>query len=189
MNRNKLENSILPILNFVGLIGAIITCIAYIALIMILIMGFNGSKSTSQTLLFSIVNGIVGFAIAQMLKLQGVIFAREIPENKKLLESYLRSPAKSRKLHSLNHFWATTIIKDIITKAITFTVSTFAVIYIAIEGTKDTTIIWLALVNLLFFICAGLLALTKAYNNYNGQYMAYIQQELDKINKGEEKCQ
>lgn len=190
MNRNKLENSILPILNFVGLIGAIITSIAYIALVMILIMGFRGSKTTSQTLLFSIINGVVGFAITQMLKLQGVVFAREIPENKQLLERYMRAPVKARKLHSLNYFWTTTIIKDIATKVITITASTFAVIYIAIEGTKDPTLIWMALVNLLLFICFGLLALTKAYNNYNGEYMAYIQQELDKIdNKGEEKCQ
>lgn len=189
MDRNKLENSILPILNFVGLIGAIITCIAYIALVIILITGFRGDKSPSQTLLFSIVNGVVGFAISQMLKLQGVVFAREIPENKKLLEQYLREPSKTRKLHSLKHFWVTSIIQDIATKAITITASTFAVIYIAIEGTKDPTLIWLALVNLLLFICFGLLALVKAYNNYNGQYMAYIQQELDKTDKGEEKCQ
>ena len=104
MDRNKLENSILPILNYVGLIGAIITCIAYIALIMILIIGFRGGKTTTQTLLFSIVNGVVGFAITQMLKLQGVVFAREIPENKKLVEKFIKTPSKTRKLHSLNHF-------------------------------------------------------------------------------------
>lgn len=189
MDRNKLENSILPILNFVGLIGAVITCIAYIALVIILIMGFNGSKSTSQTALFSLVNAVVGFAISQMLKLQGVIFAREIPENKTLLALYMSTPSKTRKLHSLNYFWVTSIIKDIATKAVTITVSTFAVIYVAIEGTKDLTLIWLALVNLLLFICFGLLALVNAYNKYNGEYMAYIQQELDKTDKGEEKCQ
>lgn len=178
MEKERIETAILPLLNYVGIIGAVITCIAYIGIVMVMILGFSAGKSTSQRILFSVVNGVIGFMITQLLKVQGTIFAESIPENKELVKEYLNTPTKERKLRNINYFWITSVTKDVVTKLLTFSISTFAVIYIAVEGSKDVTLIWLAVVNLLMFICFGLLGLNKAYNFYNGEYMAYIREQI-----------
>ena len=57
------------------------------------------------------------------------------------------------------------------------------VIYIVIQGCNDYNLLLLALVNLVMFICFGLLALNKAYDFYNDRHIPYI---IDQINKEKE---
>ena len=91
MNEEKkftlFEEKILPILNYVGIIGASIMSIAYIILVFVLINGFKVDK-VLQTTVFAIVNAAVGFVIMQFLKYQGISFAEMIPDNKIILDSY-----------------------------------------------------------------------------------------------------
>ena len=57
------------------------------------------------------------------------------------------------------------------------------VIYIVIQGCNDYNLLLLALVNLVMFICFGLLALNKAYDFYNERHIPYV---IDQINKEKE---
>lgn len=175
--KSFLEEKVLPILNYVGAIGAAIMCIAYIIVVFVLINGFK-IEDILQTTIFAVVNAAVGFIIMQFLKIQGISFAKMIPENKKIIELYYKTRTKDKKNHSLTYFWTTTVIKDVIIKCATLAITTIGVIYIVIKGSNDYNLILLAVVNLLMFMCFGFLSLVKAYEYFNQTYIAYIKEKL-----------
>ena len=171
------EEKVLPILTYVGTIGAAIMSVAYIVLVFVFIYGFKAEKTLTTTI-FACVNAGVGFVIMQFLKYQGISFAELIPENKELLEKYYGTKTKNKKNHSLNFFWVTSIIKDIIVKCATLAATTIGLIYIIIAGSRDFNLIWLAVVNLLMFISFGFLGLVKSYKYFNNTYINYIKEQL-----------
>lgn len=177
ISRNFFESKIKPILTYVGTIGAVLTGIAYMALVWILIFGFS-AHNVVQTLLFAIVNGAIGFIIMQMLKVQGTDFAKTLPDNKVILDEYYSSKTKDQKLRSIKYYWITSVIKDIVFKALTITITTAGMIYIIIEGSNDYVLLLLAFVNLMMFFCFGLLSLSSAYDFFNTRHMAYIKEQL-----------
>ena len=182
MNRKPtvFEEKILPILNYVGAIGAAIMCIAYVVVVFMLINGFQ-QEQVLNTTIFACVNAAVGFVIMQFLKYQGVSFAQMIPENKEVLELYFKTKTKDKKTHSLIFFWTTSVIKDIIVKCATLAATSIGVIYIVITGSNDYNLLLLAAVNLLMFICFGFLSLVKAYNYFNQTYIEYIKERLEDV--------
>ena len=175
------EEKILPVLNYVGAIGAAIMSIAYIIVIFVLINGFKVEKVVNTTI-FACVNAGVGFIIMQFLKYQGVTFAEMIPENESIIKLYHQSKTKDKKNHSLTYFWITSGIKDAVIKCATLALTTIGVIYIVIKGSNDYNLLLLAFVNLLMFICFGLLALVKAYKYVCNRYIEYIKERLAEVN-------
>ena len=171
------EEKILPVLNYVGAIGAAIMSIAYIIVIFVLINGFKVEKVVNTTI-FACVNAGVGFIIMQFLKYQGVTFAEMIPENESIIKLYHQSKTKDKKNHSLTYFWITSGIKDAVIKCATLAATTIGVIYIVIKGSNDYNLILLAFVNLLMFTCFGFLGLVKAYKNFCYSYIPYIKEKL-----------
>lgn len=182
MDNERFEKHIKPILTYVGLIGAVLTSIAYIILIFILIKGFK-YEQTTQTIVFALVNAAVGLIIANFLKYQGISFAKEIPANQELLKNYYGAKTKDKKNHSLSFFWITSIIKDIITKGLSIAATTCGLIYIVIVGSNDWSLLLMSIVNLLLFICFGLLSLNKAYDYFNNTYVAYMKERIDETSK------
>lgn len=182
MDNEKFEKHVKPILTYIGLIGAVLTSIAYIILIFILIKGFK-YEQTTQTIVFALVNAAVGLIIANFLKYQGISFAKEIPANQKLLKDYYGSKTKDKKNHSLSFFWITSIIKDIITKGLSIAATTCGLIYIVIVGSNDWSLLLMSIVNLLLFICFGLLSLNKAYDYFNNTYVAYMKERINEAPK------
>lgn len=178
--RSKFENVVIPILNYIGFIGASILIIAYIATVIILIVGFKvQKKELLDVLLFAAINAIIGILIMSMLKIQGVSFAKNLPENKEILRKYYNTKTKDKKARSISSFWIRSTLKDIFVKASTVGVSTYLVIDIVIKGSNDWTLMLLAFVNLLMFISFGLLALTGAYEFYNNNHIPYILEKLE----------
>ena len=173
----SLLDKILPVLNYVGAIGALIMSVAYIMIIFVLINGFKAEK-VLQTTVFACVNAAVGFVIMQFLKYQGIIFAEMIPENKEILKQYYQSKTKDKKPHSMLYFWITTVAKDILIKSGTLAATTIGIIYIVIKGSNDHNLILLAFVNLLMFICFGFLSLVKAYKYVNNIYIEYVKEKI-----------
>ena len=110
MNKN-FESKIKPILLYVGAIGAVAMGIGYIILMFVLVLGFDARAELTQTIVFAIINAIVGFIIMQFLKVQGISFAKELPENKTTLDRYATARPKKNKTHSLKWFWIKTILK------------------------------------------------------------------------------
>lgn len=174
MNREQttFEKKIKPILGYVGLIGAVICTFAYVLVIFVLINGFE-EKDFLETTVFAIVTAAVGFIVMQFLKIQGESFASEIPENKAITDKFSRSK-KNKKVHSMSYYWITSVIKDLFTKVLTIAASAVGVIYIVIEGSHDYNLLLLAAVNILMFICFGLIALVKTYDYYNNSYIPWL---------------
>ena len=182
MDKDKFEKHIKPILTYVGLIGAILTSIAYIILIFILIKGFK-YEQTTQTIVFALVNAAVGLIIANLLKYQGISFAKELPDNQQVIKDYYGNKTKDKKNHSLSFFWITSLIKDVITKGLSIAASTCGLIYIVIVGSNDWSLLLMSIVNLLLFICFGLLSLNKAYDYFNNTYVAYMKERINEASK------
>lgn len=182
MDREKtvFEKKIKPILQYIGAIGAVLMSIMYIVCVVILIVGFKAQTILNVTI-FAIVNALVGLIIMQFLKIQGISFAKNIPENKEILDKYYSTKTKDKKYRSINFYWATSLIKDILLRGISVVASSIGLIYIVIQGCNDYTLLLLALVNLVMFICFGLLALNQAYEFYNNRHIPYILHQLEII--------
>ena len=187
--RSFFEKRIQPILQYVGVIGAILMSIMYIIIVVILIIGFK-AQTIQNTIVFAIINAIVGLMIMQFLKIQGISFAKNLPENIEIIKQYYNTKTKDKKIQSIKYYWTSSLIKDFISKGISIAFTTAGIIYIVIVGSNDYTLLLLALVNLILFICFGLLALNNAYEFYNNKHVPYMQEMIkNKITKKEiEKC-
>lgn len=174
------ETKVLPILKYIGFIGTSILIIAYIVVIMVLIQGFKVQTNLNTTV-FALVNGVIGFFILQFLKVQGETFARNLPENKAIIEAYYKTKTKDKKTVSMQSYWIKSTIKDIVFKAGGVIFSTFGVIYIVIQGSNDYNLLLLAIVNILLFLCFGLLALNSAYNFFNNRHVPYMVEKLNEV--------
>lgn len=185
MKKDVFENKIKPLLTYVGIIGAALTSVAYIILMFVLIKGFK-YEQTVQTIVFAVVNAAVGLIIANFLKYQGISFAKDLPENQDIIKEYYGTRTKDKKNHSLSFFWITSIIKDIFTKGCSVAATTMGLIYIVIIGSNDWSLLLLASVNLILFICFGMLALNKAFDYYNNHYIEYMRDRINeaKANSG-----
>ena len=177
-----MQEKLINVLKYIGIIGATICSVAYIFVVIVLIQGFK-VETTTQTVIFAVVNAIVGFIIMQFLKVQGEQFAKNKPENKKVIDEYYNSKTKDKKLHSMRYYWVTSIIKDIFTKVLTVFASTFGIIYIVVIGSNDWNLLMLAFVNLLLFICFGLLALNNAYEFFNNKHVPYMKEKVREVNE------
>ena len=151
--------------------------IMYIVVVFILIIGFK-AQSIQNTVIFAIVNALVGLIIMQFLKIQGISFAKSLPENEKIINEYYKTKTKDKKIHSIKYYWTMSLIKDIIGKGVSIMLTTTGLIYIVVVGSNDYNLLLLALVNLVLFICFGLLALNNAYEFYNNRHIPYMQEMI-----------
>lgn len=177
IEKTVLEKKILPVLNYVGFIGAVIMAIAYIISVFVLIHGFK-AEALLQTTIFACVNAGTGFIIMQFLKVQGESFAKMLPENQELIKKYYKTKTKDKKVHSMKFYWVTSVIKDVVVKCLTLGATTVGLIYIVIQGSNDYNMLLLAIVNLLMFICFGFLSLVNAYDFYNNKHVPYMIEQL-----------
>lgn len=144
------------IVNYVGLIGAITTSIAYIVVVLVIVNGFK-AKMVGPTLLFAMINGIMGLVICQLLKVQGIALAKlKLP----------KVTTSKPKYKSIEDYWRKSILQDILIRGLGVVLATVGIIYIAIEGSKDYSLLLLAFVNLIMFGSFGLLALSNAHDAY-----------------------
>ena len=177
IEKTTLEKKILPILNYVGIVGAAIMTIAYIIAVFVLIKGFK-AETLLQTTIFGCVNAATGFVIMQFLKIQGVSFAKMLPENQEVIKAYYKTKTKDKKIRSITYFWTTSVIKDVLVKCLTLAATTIGLIYLVIQGSNDYNLLFLALVNLLMFMCFGFISLVNAYDFYNQRHVPYMIEQL-----------
>lgn len=179
IEKTTLEKKILPVLNYVGIIGACIMVVAYIIAVFVLIRGFQ-AEALLQTTIFGCVNAATGFVIMQFLKIQGVSFAKMLPDNEEIIKNYYQTKTKDKKVHSIKFFWVTSVVKDIVVKCLTLAGTTIGLIYIVIQGSNDYNLLFLAIVNLLMFVCFGFISLVNAYDFYNNNHVPYMKEQLQK---------
>ena len=75
--KNIFESKIAPILQYIGAIGATLMSIMYIVVVFVLIIGFK-AQNIQSTLIFAVVDAVVGWIIMQFLKIQGISFAKNV---------------------------------------------------------------------------------------------------------------
>lgn len=174
------EKKIKPLLTYIGACGAVITSVAYMIMVVVLIKGFQ-YQQTTQTIVFALANAAVGMVIASMLRYQGISFAKNLEENQAVIKRYYELHTKDKRNYSLKTFWVKNTIKDIVVKGLSVAASTLGLIYIVIVGSNDWALLGIAVVNLLLFICFGLLALNQAYDYYNNIYVNYMWEQINNV--------
>lgn len=173
-NQTLFEKKIKPVLQYIGTIGAALMVVAYICIVLVMIFGFK-VKSIEQSITFAIVNGAVGFVIMQFLKVQGIDFAKSLPHNQEILTEYYNSKdPRIKKHHSITFYWIKSIVMDVLSKVLTIAGTTCCLIYIIVEGSSDYSLLLLAVVNLIMFVCFGLLSLVSSYDFYNNEHIPYL---------------
>ena len=184
--KTAFDKYILPVLKYIGTIGASLMFIAYVIIVVTLIEGFEQHELKGD-LIFALANAGVGLIIMQFLKIQGISFAKNLPDNKKIIDEYYSTKTKDKKLRSINYYWKISVIKDILIKAIMVAVCTIGIMYVLIEGSHDYMLLLLAAVNLILFVCFGLLSLNQAYEFYNFRHIPYLQEQI-KLVKEKKTC-
>lgn len=186
MNNDFFKSKLKPLLNYIGFFGAILSSIAYIILIFTLIRGFQ-FQLIKQVVTFAIINAIVGIIICNFLRVQGVQFGKM--ENKEIVKKYYNTDTKDKKPHSMVYFWIKHILLDFLFKGISVTILTTGLIYIVIVGNQDYNMLWLALVNLIMFICFGFLAMNSAYEYFNNSFIPYMNEKIKERENNNDKIQ
>lgn len=85
---------------------AIISAIIYIAIVYVLVKGFNQTLETSKLLLFVILGAVVGILITMSLRVQGIAFARQTKESQEALKELrdLRSKNTKKRIYSITFY-------------------------------------------------------------------------------------
>lgn len=185
MERSKRAETIeriTGILTWVGAAGAVLSGIVYIIVTYIIVKGFETDFDLQRQIFFAIIGAVAGLAIASFLKIQGITFAKKIPENEKVMREYyeLRDKGKKEKeLHTIERYLVISTIKDVAFKGISIAFTTFAVIYIAIEGQGDMMLFALALSNLIIFTSLGIMSMAKSFDKYNLDHISAIKRKIE----------
>ena len=174
--QKQFHKTFLKVLDNIGIIGTILTAIADIVFVVIFVIGIKIDISLKSAIIFSVINALIGVAINVLLRYQGQKYA-EI-ENKELLEEYCEHKVKERKHLTTLQYNIISFLKDVILKGACSTFSIYGLIYISIEGSKNPIQILLTIVNLILFICLGLMAMNNSYNRYYTYQIPLMEIEL-----------
>lgn len=181
MDKNFFENKIKPIFLYIGIIASTIFSIAYICVILIMILGLEANPTVETFIGFLIANLVAGACISISLMIQGQDFAKDLPENKKIIEQY--TAKKEVKLHSMKFYWIIEIIKVILIRLLTIAAMTYIVIDICWKGNGQVTYLLVAIFNLLMFIGFGSLGMVKMYERYNNSHIPWLKRKIEEKEK------
>lgn len=180
--QKKLHETLLKLLNNIGVVGAIITAVVDIICVIILVVGIKIEEEFSTTIIFSVINAVVGLFINILLRYQGQKYA-EI-ENEQLIRDYYADKVKKKKINIPMGTWQIfKTLQDIIIKGGTTSFSIFGIIYLSIEGSKNPIQILISIVTLLLFICFGLISMNSAYCRFYNIQIPYMQNKINKRNE------
>lgn len=177
--QQKSHETLIKILNNVGIIGAVLCSIADIVVVLIFVFGVNINADMKSSILFSVINAIVGVMINVLLRFQGQKYA-EI-ENEELLQKYhaLKAIEKKDKKHLPMSAWqAIKTVEDIIIKGGTTVFGIYGIIYISIEGSKNPIQILITIITLILFLCFGLINLNSGYYRFYNIQVPYMEQKI-----------
>lgn len=185
MNQSVFERRIKPIFLYIGFIASIIFSIAYVIVVAVMIMGLEAAPTIETFVGFLIANLVAGACIAISLMIQGQEFAKNIPENKKIVESYMKKPEV--KVHSMAYYWTFAILRVIFTRLLLLAAMTYIVIDICWQGNGQYTYFLMAFFNILMFFGFGSLGMVSMYDKFNTRYIPWILKQKGIENEGKVK--
>ena len=178
----------MKILNNIGFIGAILAGVADVIFVVIFVVGINMQQEFKSSILFAIVNALIGILINVLLRYQGQKYA-EI-ENEDLCNKFYRKKIKeSKRFVSMNTWNVISVVKDFIVKGLTTTFSICGIVYVSIEGSKNPIQILITLVTLVLFACFGLISMNSSYYRFYNVQVPYMELKIKEnkdFNKGDE---
>ena len=170
--RDKINN----ILTWMGAVVAGISIVVYVAVVVILVEGFEQVHETSNLTIFSIIGAADGLLVSNSLRLQGVALAKNLPESREIIKRLAVETKVKHRSITWHLIWS--FIQDVFTKGVTIGFSTYFMVSIVIEGLKDDKYILLALANIFLFVGFGLIALARAFDFYLEHHIPLLKQKL-----------
>lgn len=180
-----MNDKVKNILLWTGLVGAIVSAIAYLIIIAVIVRGFETTLDRNKQLLISIIGAVDGLVIATFLKMQGISLAKDQNESKRIEKAYQEALNKDKpikKKHTIKWFMFWSTVKDIVMKGLTITVNTYLLLYVFAEGNGDYSLFLLALSNIMMFASFGIISLSKAYQKYIEEHLPVIESITKQLN-------
>ena len=181
-----MNDKVKKFLEYTGIVGSIITAIAYITATLVIVWGFETRLEMEKQILFSLLGAFTGLMITFFLRGQGVIFAKKDPEAQTVMREYYEKINRKKtikQLHTIKHYIVVQTILDIIFKGVSVALSTYFLLYIFMEGNGDMSLVFLAVSNILMFACFGLVALSKAFDKYLDEHIPAIREIIKKLDQ------
>ena len=181
--QKKSHETLLKLLNNIGIVGSILAAIADIIFVIIFVVGIKMEVEQSAVIVFAVVNALVGILISTLLRYQGQKYAEL--ENEELCRKFYEKKTKERKRHISMTMWQIlNTLKDFVIKGCTTVFSIWGVVYISIEGSKNPIQILITLVTLILFACFGLINMNSSYYRFYNEQVPYMELKIkEKENK------
>lgn len=181
--QKKSHETLLKLLNNIGIVGSILAAIADIIFVIIFVVGIKMEVAQSAVIVFAVVNALVGILISTLLRYQGQKYAEL--ENEELCRKFYEKKTKEKKRHISMTMWQIlNTLKDFIIKGCTTVFSIWGVVYISIEGSKNPIQILITLVTLILFACFGLINMNSSYYRFYNEQVPYMELKIkEKENK------
>ena len=184
-NKTPFYTKVKTALTYTGFALAFISSISYLILVYILINGFEASYQKEQLIGFLILGAIAGVLINLSMRTQGIDFAKQVPEAKKILDDLKEATAKSDKKEykakSIVFMYFVELAKDIIIKGSGIAATLYFAIDLSYKGLGEDKYFFLALANVLLYVGLGLVAMGKSYDYYLEKHTSYMIQKTRKI--------
>lgn len=190
-SRGAMTDKMRKALTYTGWLLSGIFSVVYIIILCIMIFGFSVQISLQKTILMAVLGAVFTFAITMSMVYQGVLFAKDVDNNKEIMKEYYtltNRRKKEKKIRTINLYMVKKIITTLFVKGGIAFISTFAVINLVINGIGDIMILWLGIANILVAIGLGFIGLVSSYDFYNEQHIPAIRVKIEKILE-ESKCQ
>lgn len=171
------------LLKYTGFILTFVSIIAYLIIVSVIIRGFTVNLGKEALLIFLILGAVDGILIGLSLRIQGITFAEEEVESKKILNELtkLKGESKDEKLRPLWQYHLTNILKDVFIKGLSIVVSLYFAIEVAYKGLQDMKYFWLAVANIFMFLGFGMMSLANSYKYYLNEINPLNQQKINKM--------
>lgn len=181
--QKKSHETLLKLLNNIGIVGSILAAIADIIFVIIFVVGIKMEVTQSAVIVFAVVNALVGILISTLLRYQGQKYAEL--ENEELCRKFYEKKTKERKRYISMTMWQIlNTLKDFVIKGCTTVFSIWGVVYISIEGSNNPIQILITLVTLILFACFGLINMNSSYYRFYNEQVPYMELKIkEKENK------
>ena len=179
------NEKLINILLYTGIYAACISAIAYLVITYVIVSGFQSAIDQQKQILFAVLGAVFGIMINGLLRNQGIEFAKQLDECKRVMKAYhtaLNKTKSIKKMRTIKFFMIVNTIKDVFLKAGTIFITTFLILYIFMEGNGDYSLFLLAVSNICMFAGFGLIALAKTYNFYIEEHIPAIISITQKLN-------
>lgn len=179
--QKKSHEALLKLLNNIGIVGAVLTALADIILVIIMVVGLDIQIDMKAMVIFAVISAVSGLMINNLLRYQGKHYAEL--ENDDLCKKFYNKKVKEKKHLTIEKWMAVEAAKDFVIKGCTTAFSIFGAIYITIQGSKNPIQILIAFATLVMFACFGLMAMNAAYCRFYNIQVPYMRKTLEEREK------